>query len=184
MGLALERPGVATSGRRELIEIEEGEVRERVELQVTPDVLDWIEFGRIRWKELGRELGVLGQKVLHAIRTVGIEPIPDENHRRIDLRQELSEKTDHTLRVDVRIRVKAKVQADVAAIGGDAQGPDGGYLAMRAAAVAERRRFAPRTPGAPHERRHHQATLVEEREPGVPPGRFFLMRDQSSRTHP
>jgi len=184
VGLALERPRVATSSRRELIEIEEGQVRKRVELQVTPDVLDGIEFGRIRWKELGRELRVLDQKVLNAICTVGIEPVPDENHRRIDLRLELAEETDDTLRVDVRIRVEAKVEADVAAIGGDAQGPDGGYLAMRAAAVAERRRFAPRTPGAPHERRHHQATLVEEREPGLLPGRFFLMRGQSSRTHP
>ena len=184
VGLALERPRVATSGRRELLEIEERQIRQRVELQVAPDVLDWIELGRIRWKELGRELAVLGQKVLHEIRTVGIESIPDENHRRVDLRQELSEKTDDTLRVDVRIRVEAKVEADVAAIGGDTQGPDGGHLAMGAAAVAEQRRFAPRIPGAPHERRHHQATLVEEREPGVPPGRFFLMRGQSSRIHP
>jgi len=184
LGLALERPGVMASGRRELIEIEEGQVRERVELQVTPDVLDGIELGRVGWKELGRELGMLGQKALHAIRTVGIESIPDEDHGRVDLRLELPEEVDDTLRVDIRVRVEAEVEAHVAAIGGDTQGPDGGHLAMGPAAVAEPRRFAPRIPGAPHERRHHQATLVEEREPGLPPERFFLMRGQSSRIHP
>ncbi len=137
VGLALERPRVATSGRRELFEIEERQIRQRVELQVAPEVLDWVEFGRVGRKELCRELAVLGQKVLHEIRTVGIEPIPDENHRRVGLRQELSEKTDDTLRVDVRIRVQAKVEAGVAAIGSDTQGPDGRHLAMRTTAVAE-----------------------------------------------
>ena len=184
VGLALERPRVATSGRRELLQIEEGQVRERVVLQVSPDVFDWVEFGRIRRKELGRQLGVLGQKVLDAIRPVGIESVPDENHRRVDLRPELPEEGDDPLRVDVRIRVEAKVEANVAPIGADTQGPDRGHFAMGTAAVAEQRRFAPWIPGAPHERRHHQATLVEEREPGLPPERFFLMRGQSSRIHP
>ncbi len=164
---------MATGGRRELLEIEERQIRQRIELQVAPDVLDGDELGRVGRKELGRERAVFGQKVLHEIRTVGIESIPDENHRRVDLRQELSEKTNHTLRVDVRVRVEAKVEADVAAIGGDTQGPDGGHLAMGAAAVAKQRRLTSRIPGAPHERRHHQATVVEEREPGFPPRGFF-----------
>jgi hypothetical protein len=68
---------------------------------------------------------------------VRIESVPDENHRCVDLRQELSEKPDDTLRIDIRVRVEAEVEADVAAIGGNAQGPDRGHFAMRAAAVAE-----------------------------------------------
>ena len=81
---------------------------------------------------------MLSQKVLHAVCTVGIETIPDENHRCIALRQELTENFDDTLRVDVRIRVQAKVEADIAAIVGDTQGPDRRHLAMGAAAVAFR----------------------------------------------
>jgi len=184
VGLALERPHVATRGRRELLEIEEGQIRQRVELQVAPDVLDRVELGRVGGKEFRRELGVLGQIVVHAIRPVSIEPIPEENHRRVDLRPELSEKADDTLGVHVRLRVETKVEADVAAIGGDSQGPDGRHLAVGATAVAEPRCFAPRIPGTPQQRRHHQATLVEEREPGVPPRGFFWMRGQSAWTQP
>ena len=98
--------------------------------------------------------------------------------------QELSEETDDPLGVDVGIGVEAKVEADVVALGRHAQRPDGGHLAMRPPAVVEQWCFAPRVPRAPQERRHHQATLVEEREPGLPPRGFFLMRGQSSRIQP
>ena len=99
--LALERPPVAAGRRRELVENVEGQIRQRVELQVAPDVLHRIEFGRVGRKELGRDLPVRGEEVLDEIRAMGIEPVPDENDGRVNLCQELPEKVDDTLGVDV-----------------------------------------------------------------------------------
>ena len=184
VGLALERPPVAAGRRRELAEIVEGQIRQRVELEVAPDVLHRIELGRVGREELGDELGVRCEKILHNVRAMRIQAIPDENNGRADLRQELAEKVDDTLGVDVGIRVKAKVEADVVALGRHAQRPDGGHLAMGSATLAEKWCFPSWVPRAPHEGRHHQATLVEEREPGLAPRCFFLMRGQSARIHP
>ena len=173
IGLALKRPGVAPCGRRELLEIEESQIGQRVELQIAPHVLDGIQLRRVGWKELGHELRVICEELLYAIGPMRIESIPDQNHGRVDLGHELPEEVDDALRVDVGIRMEAEVEADVVTLGGHTQGPDGGYFAMGAPAMTEQRGFAPRVPRAPHVRRHHQATLVEEREPGLPPRGFF-----------
>ena len=164
---------MAAGRRRELIEIEERKIREGVGLQVAPYVLDRIKLRRVRRKELGRELRMRREELLHAIRAMGIEPVPDENHGPVDLSREMPEKADDTLGVDVRIRMEAEVEVNVAAIGGHAQRPNGGHLAMGAATMVEQGSFASWAPRAPHERRHHQATLVEEGEPRFAPGRFF-----------
>ena len=184
VGLALERPPVAAGRRRELAEIVEGQIRQWVELEVAPDVLHRIEFGRVGREELGDELGVRCEEILHNVRAMGIQPIPDKNDGRVDLCQELTKEVHDTLGVDIGIRVKAKVEADVIALGRHAQRADGGHLAMGSPTVAKKWCFASWVPRAPHERRHHQATLVEEREPGLPPRGFFLMRVQSSRIQP
>jgi len=184
VGLALERPGLAPCGRREFLEVEESQIRQRVQLQIAPHVLDGIQLRRVGREELGRELAVRSEEVLHEIRAMGIQPIPDQNHGRVDLDQELPEEVDDPLGVDVGIRMEAKVEADVVALGRHAQRPDGGHLAMGPPTVVEQWCFAPWVPRAPHERRHHQATLVEEREPGLPPRGFFLMRGQSFRIQP
>ena len=63
----MERPGVAAGGRRELLEIEEVHIRQRVALQIAPDVLDRVERGRVGRKELGRELAVRGEEVLDEV---------------------------------------------------------------------------------------------------------------------
>ena len=84
-GLALERPSLAPCGRREFLEVEEGEIGQRVQLQVAPHVLDGIELRRVGRKKLSHELRVVCEERLHANRAVGIEPIPDQNHGRVDL---------------------------------------------------------------------------------------------------
>ena len=48
---------MAAGRRRELAEIVEGQIRQRVELEVAPDVLHRIELGRVGREELGDELG-------------------------------------------------------------------------------------------------------------------------------
>ena len=175
---------MAAGSRRELLEIEESQIRQRVALQIAPDVLDRVELGRIGRKELGRELAVRGEEVLDEVRAVSIEPVPDENDGRVDLGEELPEKVDDTLRVDVGVRMEAKVETDVASIGGHAQRPDDGHLAMG----APQWRSNGVSPRGFHVRRMSGAIIRPLSSMNASQAcrrhAFFSIRGQSSRTHP
>ena len=97
--------------------------------------------------------------------------------------EQITQKAHDGRGVHVVLRVGAPVETEVAALGGDAQGRDGGHLVPVAAEPGEHGGYPPRRPGAAHQGVQEEAALVDEDESGLLGPGFFWMRGQSSWTH-
>jgi hypothetical protein len=86
--------------------------------QVSPNILDRVEIGRIRRKEEGVEGGYGSEKRACLSSQVGIEPVPYKHNRRLELAAEDSEEVGYDLCIDIGFRMEAKVQIETVPLGG------------------------------------------------------------------
>lgn len=166
---------------RKLIDVGTGEIRERLRLEVAPDVLHGIQFGRIR-REMDVARADLRQEGPDVGCAVRIGSVPHERHRRAQMPMQVLGEGQHGLRIEVLLDEQLKIQADGAALWADAQGGDHRHLLAVAAEVPEHRGLSARTPRAAHHGQQEQPAFVEEDQPRAQAVGFFLMRGQSCLT--
>lgn len=181
--LMLNGAGVITGLISELIDVEERRVGQRVLLEISPNVFDWIELGRIRREVLRSDMGLGTEERLDDAGAVRLEPIPDQDPGRGQLPVELPKEAADTEGIDVGVRMESKVQLHPIARRRHRQRRDGRDLLMRARSLLEHRRDPARMPGAPHQGRHHEARLVDEDQMGSQARGVFFTRGQSVLTH-
>lgn len=165
-------------------DVRTGAIRERVVLEVSPDVFDGVEFRGVRRQEDRADATGVAHEILDHLGAVGVEPVPDENHRSgMELAAELPQKRHDPWCVDIVVGVEPEIQLHVVAGGGHAQSGDGGDFLMVSSALVENRGLPPGTPTAPHQGRHEKAGFVEENEVGLQACGVFFTRGQSCLTH-
>lgn len=174
----LNRARGATSTVGQMGQIDGRVVGKGIGLEVSPEVLDWIEFGGVR-----REVFQVSRGGRHALgdqfAQVRLEAIPDQHDRGTQLALQVLEEIKHTGAVDVGIRVQAEIQRDPIALGRDAHGGDGRDLAVRAGPLVQHWRVATQAPGATHQWRHEQPRFVDKDQCGTQAGSVFFTRGQS-----
>lgn len=161
LGFALHGAGGIAGISGERIQIEGGLVGERIGFEVRPQVFDRIEFGGIG-RQVLKVCRVWGDTFVEEFAKVGLEPIEDHDQRCAHLALHVLQKFDHTLSIDVGIRMQTEVQRQSITRGNDAQRGDGGDFLVGAGTLAQDGRAASRVPGAAHQRRHQQTGFVEE----------------------
>ena len=68
------------------MQIAHAKVADLVFLQITPDVLDWVDFGGIAGQKFQLDTFLIGFDILaNAPAAVGAQPIPDDQQRPLDL---------------------------------------------------------------------------------------------------
>lgn len=167
----------------EFVDIEEWCVGQRVGLEIAPKVLDRIELRGVRRQELGSDIGLRSEERLHDASTVSLQPIPDQDPGRVQLPIELAEKVADGDGIEIGMPVKSEVQLHPIARRRHAQRGNGRDLLVRARTLLEDGCDAARMPGPPHQRRHQQAGLVDEDQPGSQARGVFFTRGQSLLTH-
>ena len=163
---------------------EGGQVGQCVSLQMSPEVLDRVEFGRIGRKVVGVEFIAGFDECLHGPRAVPRQAIPYELDGAGQCAEQVAQKTGEVPGKDVLVGIESKDKPDVIAFGRDAQRGDGRDFLMGSRALVEHRRLAPGTPRAANQRRHQESAFVYEGQPRAPLPGFFLMRGHSCRIHP
>lgn len=163
------------------VEIQAGEIGERVELEIAPQVFDRIEFRRVRWEQFRSQARVLADKGLYRTGAVRRQSIPDQDGRRTQVPIELAQKLNDERRIDVG-RVQPEIEMHGVAGRRDTQCPDDGDFLVQAGALVKHGRAAARTPAAAHQRRHQQAGFVDEHQPGFQARSVFFTRGQSTLT--
>lgn len=169
---------VPATDHGQCVHIRAREIRERLRLEVAPNVLDGIQFGRVR-----REMGMAGadsdKEVPDVGRTVRIGSIPHHRHRRAQLPIQAFGEAQHGLGIEVLLDEQLKIETDDAATWTDAEGGDHRNLPAVTADVPEHRRPSARTPGASHHGQQQQPAFVDKDQPRAQAVGFFLMRGQS-----
>jgi len=153
-------------------------VGEWVGLEISPQVLDRIEF-RCARREVFQMSGAGWHALGIQLAQVRLEAIPDQHDGRAQMTLQVLQEVEHTGAVDVGIRMQTEVQRDAIALGCDAHGGDGRDLAMRAGALAQDGCVSAQAPGAAHQRGHHQARFVDKDQRGAQAGSVFFTRGQS-----
>jgi hypothetical protein len=129
--IVLDGPGVVSGGRSDLVELEEGEVGQRVELEEGPEVLDRVELGSVGGKKLGIEAWDGIEHGSDFLGSVGLETIPDHDQRSGHLTMKNAEELHHLGGLNIAARVQAKVQLDSIPGGRNGKGRQGGNLLVR-----------------------------------------------------
>ncbi len=175
----LDGAAVPASSNREGGDIRAGMVGKRMRLQIAPDILHRIQFGRVRRKQVRPEMGRGRHEGAHLFANMAVEAVPYQDDRGAQMAPEVTQEGDQRGGIDVGIGQQAKVQPQPLAAGRDAERGDRRDLLPMAAHLGEPRRVPSWTPGAPHQRGEQQATLIDEDQPSPQAGRFFLMRGHS-----
>ncbi len=168
-----------TRGVNQRFEIKRSEVCQRVHFEIAPDVFNGIEFRSVRREEMGMQARVLRKELARSLRAMGLKTIPNQDDRSGKLLQKHAEEIDDPIRVYICVGVKPKIEVSVVPCRRHAKCRNHRHLLMRARALIEQRRLAPRTPRATNQRRHQYATFVNKNEPGLQAGGFFLIRGHS-----
>ena len=171
--LALQRPAVMPRGVQQRVEVKGREVGERIHFQVTPNVLNGIEFRGIRGKEMGMQSRLMLKESASDFGTVSLEAVPDQDNGAVQFLQEHAEKADDGLRVYVGVRVKPEIQVNIVPCGRHPKGCNGRHFLMRPRVLMEQRRLAAWTPRPANQRSHQHAALVNEHQPSLQARGFF-----------
>ena len=107
------------------------------------------------------------------------EPVPDEDHRAIQLPQQVAKEADNRISPDVLVRVEAEVQMNPVGLEVNAHGGDDGYFLVMPRTLIENRSLSSTGPGTSDKRSHQQAALIHKNQERLQALRFFLMRGQS-----
>ena len=181
MGLTLDGARVAATDDRQFVDVRAGEIRERLGLEIAPDVLDGIQFGGVR-----REMGVAGadprKEGPNVGRAVRIGSVPHERERCAEMPIELFAEREHGCGIEVLLDEQLKIQAHGTALRADAQRGDDRNLPAVTTDVPQDGGLAAGPPGAPHHWQQEQPAFVDEDQPRAQAVGFFLMRGQSSLT--
>lgn len=144
-------------------QIESRVIGERIGLEISPEIFDWVELGRIGGQILQMRRAARNALV-DELTQVRLEAIPDQHDRAAQLALQVLEEIHHARGVDVGIGVQAEIERHAIAPGADAHGGDGRDFLMRSRALSEHRGVSAQAPGATHQRRHQQAGFVEENQ--------------------
>src|SRR5438093_9025809 len=162
----------ATQGGRRM-------VGQRVLLQITPNVFHGIEFGGVGREVFQIEAEMPVKEPFDFSGQVGARAIPDHHEVSWQLAEQLQEKVQGSIRVDVLVRVQTEVEVKSVASGRHGQRANTRDLLTGPAVLIENGGLAARSPGATHQRGHQKAGFVEENQMRLQPGGFFLMRGHS-----
>jgi hypothetical protein len=99
------------------------------------------------------------------------------------LLEKVFQKSSHQVTIDIGVGMKTEEKTKATSARVYAEGCNDGYLLVETSLMIQPRSLPAGTPGPADERRHHDATFVDEDQPGFQPGRFFLMRGHSTLTH-
>ena len=175
-----EEPGAALDGAAgpagrvgEGVDLHQGEVGQRIQLEVAPQILHGVELRRIGREGERMDAGMMGEEGPGEERAVSVETIPqqDDGARKVPL-QVLKERDDARA-VDVAVGMETEGEAHPAPGWRNAQGGDGRHFLMAPRTLQQDGRGVAGPPAAPHHRSHEKARFVEENEPGVQPHGFF-----------
>ncbi len=164
--------------------LHEGEVGQRVELEVGPEVLHGIELRGIGREGKGMEAGMSGEEGSGEERAVSVQAIPQQDDGALEVPLQVLEERDDAKAVDIAIGMETEGEAHPVPGWRNAQGGDGRHLLMAPRALQQDGRGVAGPPAAPHNRSHEKARLVKEDEPGFQSRGFFLIRGQVFFTHP
>lgn len=143
-------------------------------LELCPDVLVRVKLRRIWRKPFHRQPLVECQESLRFLRPMNISTIPDDDDVSANLSQELPKKADQLRRFHVSVCIQSDVQAKAASGWRNGDAGDGRNLSAVPSRVAEYRGRSTESPGAPDERKHREASLVENNTRRFLPIGFFL----------
>ena len=114
--------------------------------------------------------------------TMGYGTIPYDDDGAVKLLQEVLQKGNHEVRIDIGIGMKTEEKTKVTSARGYAEGCNDRYLFMGTGLLIQPRCLPARAPGSADKGRHHHAVFVDKDQPGLQPGCFFLMRGHSTLT--
>ena len=178
MRLALDGARVTATDDRQFVDVRAREIREWLRLEVAPNILDGIQFGRVRGK-----MEVAGvdpsKEIADVSRAVRIGSVPDEHHPRAQMPIQLFGEGEDGLGIEILLDEQLKIQTHSPALRADAQGGDHRDLPAMTADVPEHRGPSSGPPRAPHHRQEEQPAFVDEDQPRAQAVGFFLMRGQS-----
>jgi len=180
---SLDRTGMGSRRGRQSLEVVRRPVGQRIPFEVTPYILDRVEFGRITREEEGMQMPHRLEERPGLPGTMGLEMIPEEDGGGVQLPQKMTEKFDHGFRVYIGIGMETEVEIDTVAGGSYTQRSNGGNLFVTAGSLVQDRSDTAGRPTASDQRGHQQTGLVEKNEKSLQAVGFFLMRGHSSRTH-
>ena len=103
------------SGCSQRREVAKSSVGEGISLEVGPEELRGVQFGRVGREEERVKAGCLREKMLGGGGPVCIEPIPEQNDMTWQFAQQLPKKTDDFRTTDVGIHMQTEIQAEVLA---------------------------------------------------------------------
>ena len=184
-----EQPGVALSplsGRASQAAEFDGvvgrEVGERVHLEKGPESFHRIEFGSVRREELGADVLLAFQELLHADRLVRSETIPQQDEPPREMPSELAKEGNQIVHGDVLVRQEGEVKPQPSSLRGNGDRRNHGDLLSGAGSLIEDGSFSDRSPRAAQVGCHQKPALVEENKMEVQPLGVFFTRGHSSFT--
>jgi hypothetical protein len=152
---------------------EGGSIGEGVHFQIAPGVLNRIEFGCVGRQEESMQVMDAGNELRRPLGAVGIEAIPDQHTRPLQLLVQMAEEAGDLRSADLGLRVQAEIKPRDISAGRHAQGGNGRDLLQTTPVLNQNRRLAPRLPTTADQRFHEQAAFIEENQPGVQTVGFF-----------
>lgn len=174
--------GVAFGTGVQLFDVAGRMVREGVHLELSPEGLDRVRLGGVGRQENGAH-GSIAPPDPRPGGTMHVQAVPDDDHRGAELAPEPAEKAEQAARDHVLVREEAKIKSRLASPARDGDRRDHRDALMGTPPLIDDGRTADRRPGAPDERGHEKAALVDKDDArSQPPGVFFT-RGHSPRTH-
>lgn len=117
-------------------ECEGCEVGECIGFEVSPHMLDRVEFGRVRGKIVGVESSAVADECLHGPGAVSRQAIPYEHDGAGQGVEQFGQEPGEVPGPNVLVGVQSKNEPNLVALGRDAQGGDGRDFLVRASALA------------------------------------------------
>lgn len=147
--------------------------------EITPDVFDGIEFGGAGREIFQVEAEMTIQEGFHLSGQMGTRAVPDDQEIALQLAEQLGEKAEGSIGVDVVVGMQAKVEVEGMATGRHHQRADTRDLLIGTAALIEHGSVTAGSPGAAHPGGHQKTGFIQEHQMRLQPVGFFLMRGQS-----
>lgn len=134
-------------------------------LEFCPDELVRVKLRGIAGERMDLEATVSIQQALNAAGPVDPAPIPQQDHRALEVPQEMSEELSHFFSVDVLVDVESQVQSQPLSLRGDTDCRDGRDLGP-AASHRQPGRLAPGSPGSGNRGNEQKTAFIEENQMG------------------
>lgn len=162
------------------IQIIRCKISQRVCFEPAPEIFYRIKFRSIRGKEAYMKLLCFFTVLTKLLGPVRKKPVPYYDCRSIKMSVKVIEKTPYIISIEIFIRKKAEVKIDMLSIRRKTQSS---YCRDFLVGTGSLRHYRCSTTWAPcpsYHRSHQQTAFVYKDDIGSQPGRFFLIRGQSS----